>query len=71
MLCSQRALPLQKMKVDGAVAVVTGAARGIGLAIARTLLMNGARVSWVLCIFCVFKQYVLIENPVLITIMWI
>jgi NAD(P)-dependent dehydrogenase (short-subunit alcohol dehydrogenase family) len=30
------------MKIDGAVAVVTGGARGIGLEITRTLLVHGA-----------------------------
>ena len=33
------------MKLQGKAAVVTGAARGIGLEIARVLLKNGAKVS--------------------------
>ena len=33
------------MALTSRVAVVTGASRGLGLAIARTLLKNGAKVS--------------------------
>ena len=34
-----------KIDVQNKVALITGAARGIGLAIAKALLKNGARVS--------------------------
>ena len=35
----------KKIDVQNKVALITGAARGIGLAIAKALLKNGARVS--------------------------
>jgi hypothetical protein len=48
------------MKIEGAVAIVTGGARGIGLAITRTLLVNGAKVGWLsICQYVILTSFMI------------